>query len=52
MSTGREHPLDVIVVGGGVMGLWTALRAAERGAAVTVVDPAPAVARVGRPPGC
>ncbi|MTV24183.1 glycine oxidase ThiO [Nitriliruptoraceae bacterium ZYF776] len=32
---------DVVVVGGGIVGLACAWRAARRGAAVTVVDPAP-----------
>jgi glycine oxidase len=32
---------DVVVVGGGVIGLGTAWRAAQAGMAVTVVDPAP-----------
>ncbi|MGW2693307.1 glycine oxidase ThiO [Streptomyces sp. NPDC001296] len=32
---------DVLVVGGGVIGLVTAWRAAQRGLATTVVDPAP-----------
>ncbi len=32
---------DVVVVGGGIVGLVTAWRAAQRGLAVTVVDPAP-----------
>lgn len=32
---------DVVVVGGGVVGLWIAFRTAQRGATVTVVDPAP-----------
>ena len=30
---------DVVVVGAGVMGLWTALRLRDRGLGVTVVDP-------------
>ncbi|WP_078621009.1 glycine oxidase ThiO [Streptomyces aurantiacus] len=34
-------PCDVLVVGGGVIGLVTAWRAAQRGLAVTVVDPEP-----------
>jgi glycine oxidase len=33
--------MDVIIVGGGVIGLGIAWRAAQRGLAVTVVDPAP-----------
>lgn len=32
---------DVVVIGSGVIGLWSAFRAAERGARVTVVDPSP-----------
>lgn len=36
--TGQDHA-DVIVVGGGVVGLWIALRTAQGGARVTVVDP-------------
>ncbi|MEV4905330.1 glycine oxidase ThiO [Streptomyces albidoflavus] len=32
---------DVVVAGGGIVGLVTAWRAAQRGLAVTVVDPAP-----------
>lgn len=36
----RERP-DVVVVGGGVIGLWAAFRTAQRGATVTVIDPAP-----------
>jgi glycine oxidase len=35
-----EHR-DVLVVGGGVIGLWIAFRSAQAGATVTVVDPAP-----------
>ncbi|MFD9910459.1 glycine oxidase ThiO [Streptomyces sp. NPDC059063] len=34
-------PSDVLVVGGGLIGLVTAWRAARRGLTVTVVDPAP-----------
>ncbi|QCX76047.1 Hydrogen cyanide synthase subunit HcnC precursor [Streptomyces sp. YIM 121038] len=34
-------PADVLVVGGGVIGLVTAWRAARRGLSVTVVDPEP-----------
>jgi glycine oxidase len=36
-----EPPVDVLVVGGGVIGLSVAWRAAASGRAVTVVDPAP-----------
>lgn len=36
----RKHP-DVLVIGGGLIGLVTAWRAAQRGMATTVVDPAP-----------
>ncbi|MFI1352226.1 glycine oxidase ThiO [Streptomyces sp. NPDC020898] len=35
------HTSDVLVVGGGVIGLVTAWRAAQRGFTTTVVDPAP-----------
>jgi glycine oxidase len=35
-------PVDAVIVGGGLIGLAAAWRAAEAGAAVTVVDPAPA----------
>ena len=37
----RQRPLDAVVVGGGLVGLATAWRAAGRGLAVAVVDPAP-----------
>ncbi|MDW4906793.1 glycine oxidase ThiO [Streptomyces sp. ADMS] len=37
----RTHTSDVVVVGGGIIGLVTAWRAAQRGLATTVVDPAP-----------
>ncbi len=37
----RTHTSDVLVVGGGVIGLVTAWRAAQRGFTTTVVDPAP-----------
>ena len=33
--------VDVVVVGGGVIGLVSAWRLAQRGASVVVVDPAP-----------
>jgi glycine oxidase len=39
VSPGRAR--DVVVAGGGVIGLSVAWRAAQRGVAVTVVDPAP-----------
>src|SRR5450631_406587 len=39
MST--RTPTDVVVAGGGVIGLAIAWRASEAGMAVTVVDPAP-----------
>jgi glycine oxidase len=35
------RPADVLVVGGGIIGLVTAWRAAQRGLSVTVVDPEP-----------
>ncbi|MFF8564871.1 glycine oxidase ThiO [Streptomyces albidoflavus] len=38
-SAGRAR--DVVVAGGGIIGLVTAWRAAQRGLTVTVVDPAP-----------
>ncbi|MEV0120214.1 glycine oxidase ThiO [Streptomyces sp. NPDC050703] len=38
---GAPRPADVLVVGGGIIGLVTAWRAAQRGLAVTVVDPEP-----------
>lgn len=38
---GRAGPYDVVVVGGGVIGLTCAWRAAERGLSTAVVDPAP-----------
>ncbi|MER5434735.1 glycine oxidase ThiO [Streptomyces sp. NPDC002588] len=37
----RTRTADVLVVGGGIIGLVTAWRAAQRGFAVTVVDPEP-----------
>jgi glycine oxidase len=37
-----NHNVDVAVVGGGVIGLATAWRLAQRGVTVTVIDPAPA----------
>jgi glycine oxidase len=39
----NHHPMhrDVLVIGGGVIGLAIAWRCAQRGLAVTVVDPAP-----------
>ncbi|BBC37197.1 Glycine oxidase ThiO [Streptomyces graminofaciens] len=37
----RTHTSDVLVVGGGIIGLVTAWRAALRGFATAVVDPAP-----------
>src|ERR671918_383384 len=37
----QQHTADVVVVGGGVIGLGIAWRAAAAGMAVTVVDPAP-----------
>ncbi|KOG32157.1 glycine oxidase ThiO [Streptomyces resistomycificus] len=36
-----EHTSDVLVVGGGIIGLVTAWRAAQRGLAVAVLDPEP-----------
>ncbi|RZS91475.1 glycine oxidase [Motilibacter rhizosphaerae] len=36
-----QDAVDVAVVGGGVVGLWTAFCAARRGASVAVVDPEP-----------
>ncbi|MFJ5259183.1 glycine oxidase ThiO [Streptomyces sp. NPDC088387] len=36
-----EHTSDVLVVGGGIIGLVTAWRAAQRGLATAVVDPEP-----------
>ncbi|MBW5421249.1 glycine oxidase ThiO [Streptomyces sp. BG9H] len=38
---GSRAPTDVLVVGGGIIGLVTAWRAAQRGLSVAVVDPAP-----------
>jgi glycine oxidase len=40
MAGGFRHP-DVVVIGGGAIGLASAWRLAQRGLAVTVVDPAP-----------
>ncbi|KUL49909.1 MULTISPECIES: glycine oxidase ThiO [unclassified Streptomyces] len=40
-SEGSPRPADVLVVGGGIIGLVTAWRTAQRGLAVTVVDPEP-----------
>ncbi|GAB2955098.1 glycine oxidase ThiO [Streptomyces heilongjiangensis] len=37
----RTHTSDVLVVGGGIIGLVTAWRAAQRGFTTTVVDPGP-----------
>jgi len=39
---GAARPADVLVIGGGVVGLAIAWRAAQRGLAVTLADPAPA----------
>ncbi|MDV9193703.1 FAD-dependent oxidoreductase, partial [Streptomyces sp. SR27] len=36
-----DRPSDVLVVGGGVIGLVTAWRAARRGLRTAVVDPGP-----------
>lgn len=41
MSADSSSQHDVVIVGGGVIGLGIAWRAAQRGLAVTVVDPAP-----------
>ncbi|WP_121843392.1 glycine oxidase ThiO [Streptomyces sp. S5] len=40
-ATAAGGARDVVVAGGGIVGLVTAWRAAQRGLAVTVVDPAP-----------
>ncbi|MEG3626249.1 glycine oxidase ThiO [Streptomyces poriticola] len=40
-STGTSGTSDVLVIGGGIIGLVTAWRAAQRGLATTVVDPEP-----------
>ncbi|MET8475017.1 glycine oxidase ThiO [Streptomyces sp. NPDC006422] len=37
----RSHTCDVLVVGGGIIGLVTAWRAAQRGLSVAVADPEP-----------
>jgi glycine oxidase len=41
MSSRTPHTPDVLVVGGGIIGLVTAWRAAQRGLRVTVADPEP-----------
>ncbi|MHA5048526.1 glycine oxidase ThiO [Streptomyces sp. SD15] len=41
MSPTRTHTSDVLVIGGGIIGLVTAWRAAQRGFATAVVDPEP-----------
>ncbi|MFI7386866.1 glycine oxidase ThiO [Streptomyces sp. NPDC049813] len=41
MSRTSPEATDVLVVGGGIIGLVTAWRAAQRGMSVAVVDPAP-----------
>ena len=41
MTSSFAHSRDVVVVGGGPIGLATAWRAAQRGQSVTLVDPAP-----------
>ncbi|MFF8018325.1 glycine oxidase ThiO [Streptomyces sp. NPDC007929] len=40
-STSMSAPSDVLVVGGGIIGLVTAWRSAQRGLATAVVDPEP-----------
>lgn len=40
-ANSADHAADVVVIGGGVIGLATAWRAAQRGLSVTVCDPAP-----------
>ena len=40
-DTGHDADSDAVIVGGGLIGLATAWRAAQRGLSVTVVDPAP-----------
>ncbi|WP_280704425.1 MULTISPECIES: glycine oxidase ThiO [Kitasatospora] len=40
MACSKSHD-DVVVIGGGIIGLGLAWRAAQRGLSVTVVDPAP-----------
>lgn len=34
----RSEPLDLLIVGGGIMGLWTALKAAEAGLSTLLVE--------------
>ena len=41
MARARTGPPDVLVVGGGIIGLAVAWRSAQRGLAVTVLDPDP-----------
>lgn len=38
MSINQKMAADVLVIGGGLSGLWAAIRAAERGADVLIVD--------------
>ena len=45
--TGALHSRPVTVVGGGVAGLTTAIALRQRGADVTVLERAPAIAEVG-----
>jgi glycine oxidase len=40
-DSAAESPADVLVVGGGIIGLVTAWRAAQRGMSTTLVDPEP-----------
>jgi len=49
MSTAASD--GVLVIGGGVIGLSIAWRAAQRGLRVTLADPRPAVAHRMPPPG-